>query len=235
MMKKLKCSWSSIIAKCMICCLMGLMVCTQPKSAEAAPIAVAEIIRQGVKKVIIAVDLQIQRLQNESIWLQNAQQTIENTLSKLRLEEIADWTGKQKSLYEDYYQGLWRVKNLISQYQRVKDIAKIQAALLNEYQQTWKILIQSGDFSFEELQRKQSIYSGILQQSLLHLDQLTFLMKNQLTNIGDAGRLDGIHGLGMKIQVNYDELRRYNSHNLLISQYRKRSKNELKTLKSIQQ
>lgn len=235
MMKIRKCSWSSIIAKCMICCLMGLMVCAQPKPVEAAPIAVAEIIRQGVKRVIIAVDLQIQRLQNESIWLQNAQKTIENALSKLRLEEIADWTGRQKTLYEDYYQGLWRVKNLISQYQRVKDIAKIQAALLNEYQQTWRLLTQSGDFTFEELQKKQAIYSGILQESLLHLDQLAFLMKNQLTNIGDAGRLDGIHELEMKIQVNYDALRRYNTHNLLISQYRRQSKKELNTLKSIQQ
>ena len=34
------------------------------------------IIKEGITKVIVAVDLKIQRLQNETIWLQNAQKTL---------------------------------------------------------------------------------------------------------------------------------------------------------------
>ncbi len=40
-------------------------------SGATAQIAVVEVIKAGVKKVIKAVDLKIQRLQNETIWLQN--------------------------------------------------------------------------------------------------------------------------------------------------------------------
>ena len=54
------------------------------------------VVKAAVKKVIKAIDLQIQRLQNKTIWLQNAQKTLENTLSKLKLDEISDWTEKQK-------------------------------------------------------------------------------------------------------------------------------------------
>jgi hypothetical protein len=42
-------------------------------SGATAQIAVLEVINAGVKKVIKAVDLKVQRLQNETIWLQNAQ------------------------------------------------------------------------------------------------------------------------------------------------------------------
>ena len=41
-------------------------------------IPVLEIIKEGITKVIVAVDLKIQRLQNETIWLQNAQKVLEN-------------------------------------------------------------------------------------------------------------------------------------------------------------
>src|SRR5688572_15361869 len=93
-----------------------LSVCTK------AQIPVLEIIKQGVKKVIIAVDLKIQRLQNKTIWLQNAQKTLENKLSKLKLTEISDWANKQKELYANYFDELWKVKTAIVNYQRVRRI-----------------------------------------------------------------------------------------------------------------
>src|SRR6476646_6342497 len=77
---------------------------------------VMQIIREGITKVIKAVDLQIQRFQTETIWLQNAQKTIENTMSKLKLDEITDWVGQQKELYAEYFDELWRVKATITYY-----------------------------------------------------------------------------------------------------------------------
>ncbi|MCH7408981.1 conjugal transfer protein TraI [Belliella sp. DSM 111904] len=223
-----------VLSKTLCLLLLSLMVCAEPKPAQAAPLVIAEVIKQGIKRVIIAVDLRIQRLQNESIWLQNTQKTIENALSKLRLEEIADWTNRQQILYQDYYQGLWRVKSIISQYQRLKDIAQTQAALVAAYQDTWRLLSSSGNFTALELNRKQQIYGGILEESIKHLDQLAFLMKDQLSNMGDASRLEQIHQLGLAIQLNYDELRRYNRHNLLISQYRNNLRKEHQTLQNLQ-
>ena len=44
-----------------------------PSEKVAAQDPIIEVIKAGVKKVIKAVDLKIQRLQNKTIWLQNAQ------------------------------------------------------------------------------------------------------------------------------------------------------------------
>ena len=71
---------------------------------------------KAIKKVIKAVDLQIQRLQNKTIWLQNAQKTLENKMAKLKLEEISDWVEKQRKLYDDYFQELWKVKSALTYY-----------------------------------------------------------------------------------------------------------------------
>ena len=66
----------------------------------SAQIPILEIIKAGVKKVIMAVDLQVQRMQNKTIWLQNAQKEMENILSETKLDEISDWVQQQKDLYK---------------------------------------------------------------------------------------------------------------------------------------
>ena len=46
------------------------------------------IIKAGVKKAIVAIDLKIQRLQNKTIWLQNAEKILENKMSELKSPQI---------------------------------------------------------------------------------------------------------------------------------------------------
>src|SRR6187551_3442602 len=91
--------------------LLALCFMVSPVQNANAQIPVMEIIKQAITKVIVAVDLKIQRLQNKTIWLQNAQKVLENKMSELKLKEIAEWTDKHKKLYEEYYEELWKVKN----------------------------------------------------------------------------------------------------------------------------
>ena len=104
------------------------------------------VVKPAVKKVIKAIDLQIQRLQNKTIWLQNAQKTLENTLSKLKLDEMSDWTEKQKEQYRKYYEELAKVKSIISYYQRIRDITKKQLRLVDEYKRSWSLIRQDSHF-----------------------------------------------------------------------------------------
>ena len=80
--------------------IVGLMCCCMfmPIQETKAQIPILDIIKAAVKKVIKAADLQIQRLQNKTIWLQNAQKTLENKMSQLKLDEIKNWAEKQRKL-----------------------------------------------------------------------------------------------------------------------------------------
>jgi len=106
--------------------LLALCFMVSPVQNANAQIPIMEIIKQAVTKVIVAVDLKIQRLQNKTIWLQNAQKVLENKMSEFKLTEISDWVEKQRAQYANYFDELWRIKSALAYYQGVKDIIEKQ-------------------------------------------------------------------------------------------------------------
>lgn len=203
------------------------------QQANATPIAILEIIKAGIKKVIKAVDLKIQRLQNKTIWLQNAQKTLENTLSKLKLDEISEWTEKQKEQYREYYEELAKVKAIISYYQRIRDITQKQVRLVNEYQHAWQLIQQDDHFTSDEIEYMSEVYSGILEESLNNIDQITLIVQSFTTTMSDAKRLEIINNAADQVDTNYDDLMRFNQQNVLLSLSRAKTSIEVQTVKKL--
>jgi hypothetical protein len=203
-----------------------------PKGANAQ-IAVLEVIKAGVKKVIKAVDLKVQRLQNETIWLQNAQKVLENQLSKLKLTEIADWTEKQKSLYSNYYEELWKIKSAIAYYKRIKDLTTKQVAIVDEYKWAWGLFNKDKHFKPEELGQMEKVYKGILDESIKNLDMILLVAGSFKTQMSDAKRLEIINEAANKMDENYNDLKQYNGQNIGLSIQRSKSLDETVKLKEI--
>ncbi|WP_297337912.1 conjugal transfer protein TraI [Algoriphagus sp.] len=171
-----------------------------------AAIPIAEIIRQGVKKIIVAVDLKIQRMQNETIWLQQAQQKLENVLTENQLAEIASWSQKQQQLYGDYYESLWKVKSMISQFQKVKAISASQGELLRAYQKSWDLIVEGELFSPQEMILLEQRYGEILRQSARNIQELTQLLKSYSFQLSDGERLEQILDLEQRMSGNFRNL-----------------------------
>jgi hypothetical protein len=201
------------------------------QQANATPIAILEIIKAAVKKVIKAVDLKIQRLQNKTIWLQNAQKTLENALSKLKLDEIADWTEKQKEQYRKYYEELTQVKAIISYYQRIRDITKKQLRLVDEYKRAWSLIRQDSHFTADEIEYMAKVYSGILDESLKNIDQINLIIKSFTTKMSDAKRLELINNAADQVDDNYSDLVQFNRQNTLLSLQRAKTEREVQIVK----
>ena len=202
-------------------------------TGASAQLAVLEVIKAGVKKVIKAMDLKVQRLQNETIWLQNAQKVLENQLSKLKLGEIADWTFKQKELYGQYYQELWKVKSAIAYYKRLKDLTLRQVDIVNEYKWAWGLLARDPHFSVEELLVMEKVYAGILDESLKNVDQLLVVITSFKTQMSDAARLELVGTAADAMEANYQALKKYNRENCLLSIQRAQSLEEVVKLKEL--
>jgi hypothetical protein len=194
---------------------------------------ITSIIQQGIKKVIIAVDLKIQRLQNKTIWLQNAQKTIENELSKLRLTEIADWVEKQRKLYADYFDELWKVKNAIGYYHKVSDIISKEKMILKEYKDALSLFRRDQNFTGGEKAFMEKIYSGILKESLNHLDAVTLVIHAFITQMTDAGRMEIIDQADEAMDQNLAHIREFTKGNKLISMQRATEKGEVEAFKKI--
>lgn len=203
------------------------------RQANATPIAILEIIKKAVIKVIKAIDLKIQRLQNKTIWLQNAQKTLENTLSKMKLDEISDWTEKQKEQYRKYYEELSKVKSLITQYQRIRDITQKQIRLVDEYNKTWQLIRQDKNFNEQEITYMANVYSGILDESLKNIDQISFVVRSFATKMSDAKRLELINEAADRVDENYTDLTQFNRQNTLLSLQRAKTTNDVEAVKKL--
>jgi hypothetical protein len=213
--------------KIMICVLCLLLVGTPARPAEAVVVFPIAIIKEAVKAVIKAIDLKIQKLQNKTIWLQNAQKKIENILSKLKLDEISNWTQKQKDLYKNYYEELMKVKSIITYYQRIKDITQKQVRLVDEYERAWSLFQKDDHFNADELAYMQKVYSGILEESMKNIDQIFLILNSFTTQMSDAKRLEIINAAADRIDTNYDDLTLFNRQNVLLSLQRAKTKSDV--------
>jgi len=215
--------------------MAGLMMCCMilPVKETQAQIPIVDIIKAAVKKVIKAADLQIQRLQNKTIWLQNAQKTLENKMSQLKLNEIKDWVQKQKKLYEDYFEELKKVKSAIANYKRVKDIIEMQVAMVNEYKGAWTLFRQDKNFTPDELEYMLNIYTGMMDESMKNIDQLFMVVNAFATQMADAKRLEIINGVADNVQQQLLDMKEFNSQNKMLSLQRASEKGEIEYVKRL--
>lgn len=187
---------------------------------------IPSIIKEGIKTVIRAIDLVIQRTQTKTIVLQEAQKTLENAMSSTLLDDIRDWVEQQKDLYGEYFQELADVKQVISDYHRVKEAIQQQEALVTAWQQSLRRFRADSHFSTAELAHIESVYAGILAESEQNLEQLlkaTGILTFQMT---DQQRLATIDQASDGIDRNFVDLQSFTRQNQLLSLQRARDEND---------
>jgi len=211
--------------------LLILVVTAIPSQQTHAQII--EIIQEGVKKVIMAVDLQVQRMQNKTIWLQNAQREMENVLSQTKLTEISDWVQKQKDLYGDYFNELWQVKDAIEYFHKIEEITEKQVRLVGEYESAYSLFKQDDHFSTDEIEYMGKVYTGIIGESLKNLDQLFLVINSFTTQMADEKRMQIINDAGNAIDENYDDLKAFNNQNIMLSLQRSKDVNDMNVVKQL--
>jgi hypothetical protein len=213
--------------------LMVLIALILPIQKVKAQFVIGEVIKLTVTKVIKAIDLKVQRMQNKTIWLQNAQKVIENQMSKTRLTEISGWTEQQKQLYSSYYTELGNIKATISKYQRIKDITLKQAALVGEYKRAWSLFRQDSHFNLQELNYMQQVYTGILDASVKNLDEIMLVVSPAKTQMTDEQRLELINKSSDHLDENYNDLHQFNNQGIQLSLQRSKDLNDTRSIKKL--
>ncbi|MBV4357317.1 conjugal transfer protein TraI [Pinibacter aurantiacus] len=208
-----------------LCCTLTLMP-TQQSHAF-----IWEIVRQAIIAAIKAADLAVQRLQNKTIWLQTVQKNLENILSKVKLDEITDWTKKHKEQYQQYFDELKQIKDAISTYKKVKEIIEKQKLLVDEYKVAFNRFKQDKHFTTGEITYMAQVYTGIMDQSVDNLDQLFLVIDAFNTEMTDGRRLEIISSVAKQVDDNLNDLRDFNRQCTLLSLQRSKDENELKTMR----
>ncbi len=210
-----------------------VLICLLVSLRSTAQFAIADIIKAAITKVIVAVDLKIQKIQNKVIVLQNAQKTIENTMSKTKLSEISDWVEQQRKQYADYFQELRKVKESLTYYHRVKDIIEDQISMVKEYKVAWATFRQDKNFSMDELNYMGEVYTGMMNEAVKSVDQLFLVVQSFAVQMTDAKRMEIINQAAVAVEQNLLDMKDFNAQNKLISIQRSAAKGEIEYVKKL--
>jgi hypothetical protein len=216
-----------VITGIVLCCLLA-----QREQANAQ-IPVVGLFTSAIKKVITALDLKVQQLQNQTIALQNAEQNLENSMSLGNLNDITNWIGKERTLYQNYYKELATVKTIIADYDEVKRIISQQEELVTEYKNASILFNQDKHFSAAELNEMANVYDGILQESIRNLDEVLLAVQSISTQMSDAERLLLVHKASTGMQKNLNDLRQFNNATVQLSLARAKDEQDKEAVKQL--
>jgi hypothetical protein len=201
-----------------------------PLSMKAQGIPIVGTI---ISKVVKALDLLVQRIQTQTIVLEEAQKVVENAMSQLELDDIRGWVQAQKDLYSDYFQELWQVKPSLAGYDRVSGITQRQEQIVAVYNRVWNQLKVDRHFTAQELAYMAVVYTGILQESGKNLDLLSQVINNFSVQMSDEERMAAIDRVGAGMDKCFSDLSRFNNQNTLLSLQRAREAGEIDLLKKL--
>lgn len=212
--------------------LLFLLALPPTASVKAQFPGIQEVIKQAVKKVVKAVTLKIQRLENKLQGIVNGLKAVENNLSGRELKGIAAWGERQKKLFGKYYEDLKKIRNTIALYKKVRRITESQKLLVDEYKSAFSLFKKDKNFSREEIEHIYAVYSGMFDVSLKNLETLLMISGNGKTEMNDASRLELIDNCADKMEEVLSDLREFTNSNVAISIQRAQSKKDVNTLKS---
>jgi ATP-dependent 26S proteasome regulatory subunit len=211
-----------------ICCFTLVILPTSRSQAQ-----IIDIILEAIKAAIKAADIAVEKAQNATIDLQNVQKQVENELSKLKLDDIANWAQQTKDLYQEYFNELKEVKTLITYYQRVTEIINKQKQLVADYKQAYALVQQDKHFSANEIKYIYSVYSGIIDESVKNVDQIANIIQSFATSMTDEERLKIINRSADGIEQQISDLRRFNNQNIQLSLQRARDQEDVNAVRQL--
>jgi hypothetical protein len=192
---------------------------------------VLDIIGIVTDKVIKAIDMKVQELQNQTINLQIIQKQTENELSRQNLKEIGDWVEKQKDLYKDYYASLKQVKPLIAGGQNILRVVQQQKELSALYELASSKTKLDARLTEKEKTGIISQYTAILDESTKSLSRLQQTISSNSIQLSDADRIKLINQYANQLDGLLYKLQTVYSRSKQVSLQRARDQDEINAIR----
>ena len=193
---------------------VGLLGCSFLPAQSIDPVSLV------IAKAIKAIDLKVQKLQNETIWLQQAQGLAEQELSKIKLSEITGWQQQLSDLYAGYFAELKQVKSSILGMSQIKRVMDMQR----------QVVIAYGKFAKDPLAKVQ--YDALLNTSVEILQTLYSVIGSQYA-MKDAERICMITTLKDAMGHCLTNIETLNKQQLSIADNRSRMQADLQFVKKL--
>ena len=147
--------------------------------------------------------------------------------------EVKDISEGNFNLHSAFLNSLMAISPEVRKYGRIADIIANQASIVSEYKEAWQQANASGHFSAQELVYMNSVFSGLLTQSINNLTNLTNVITAGTLRMSDAERLQAIDHIYSDTQNKLVFLRHFDSEVAILSLQRQKAQNDIQTLKNL--
>jgi hypothetical protein len=137
------------------------------------------------------------------------------------------------TIHELFLDGLMAVNPAVRNYKRIPFILDYQQMLLREYKRAYNRFRQDPNFSAEELEYLSLVYGSLFDASLKNLDELMMIITAAKLRMSDDERLAAIDRIFFDMEDKLVFLRRFNSSTQLLAIQRAKSRNDVKTMRSL--
>lgn len=170
-------------------------------AAASADAQAIFIIKYITTKIIKAIDLKVQQLQNEAINLAVLQKRLENNFSLNSLSQIALWEQKQKDLYAGYFDELKNVKKSLAFTSRITEVMQKQKQVVNDTRKAMQLIYKDTHFTATEAAQFNAVCESLLNDSAYNLSTMLQLLTTGKFTMSDGERLSGLMQIADEVET----------------------------------
>lgn len=167
----------------------------------ALPTWITELIKTAVDQVLKAMNLALMRLQNKNINLMNVAKLLESKIHSEGMQNLMETGQKMKDLYEQYYDDLKRVKDVIVTIATLKDLVERERDFIALYADILDMVNNNEVFSAAEIKLIVSSSDRVFTNATTSIAEVETVIESFKTDMSDAERLILIKGINNRINA----------------------------------
>ena len=154
-------------------------------------------------------------------------------IAKKGLTTISDIKNGDLHLHLDNFNGLKTVNPTIKKYVKVADIITLQSQIVQTYKNTLKQIKSNGLFNPGEIEYVYNIFTKLLEQCTINIDELITLTTSGEYEMKDDERLKRIDALEADMQDKYAFAQNFGQGAQILSLQRNKEQKEIQTSRAL--
>lgn len=134
------------------------------------------------------------------------------------------------NLHDIFLKSLLEVSPAVKNYVRIKEIIDAQLSIVREYKNALKQLKGSGEFSLDEINYSEKVYTNLFNHSLDNLQKMIMVITAGKLRMSDDERVRSIDAVWNEVSQQLTFLRHFNNQARILCLQRAREKNDLSTM-----
>lgn len=182
---------------------------------------------QAIQQLLLDVE-KLTQLKNILTELKEGYQIVSNGYTTIKNISEGNF-----SLHDIFLKSLLEVSPAVKNYMRVKDIFDAQLSIVREYKNALKQFRGSGEFSIDEINYLEKVYTNLFNHSLDNLQTMTMVITAGKLRMSDDERIKSIDGVWKEVTQQLTFLRHFNNQARILCLQRAKEKNDLSTMNKL--